>query len=172
MSTKSKLHPWNWLSKETSRDRPLTQRRPSHPLLRWDREFDNWFEQMLGDMAWTTPAPHAEPSAPFRPSIDIVEKPDRYVITLEVPGLRRDDLSVELDGDALVITGRKEETRLNDEDGYHYSERRFGRFQRLLTLPADADGDALSAAFDNGLLTLDVPRHENHPRSTRTIDIR
>ncbi|TMW14526.1 Hsp20/alpha crystallin family protein [Alloalcanivorax gelatiniphagus] len=75
-------------------------------------------------------------------------------------------------GYPLVHPGRRKNPRLNDEDGYHYSERRFGRFQRLLTLPADADGDALSAAFDNGLLTLDVPRHENHPRSTRTIDIR
>lgn len=171
MST-NKLLPWNWLSKETSRDRPLSQRRPGHPLLRWDREFDNWFEQMLGDMAWTTPAPHAEPSAPFRPSIDIVEKPDRYVITVEVPGMERDDLAVSLNDDTLTISGHKTETRLNDEDGYHYSERRFGHFQRLLTLPADADGDTLSAAFDNGLLTLDVPRQAHHSRSSRAIEIR
>lgn len=164
--------PWNWLNREDSHDRPLSQRRPTHPLLRWDREFDNWFEQMLGDMAWTTPAPHAEPAASFRPGLDIVEQSQCYVITVELPGLHRDDINLTLDGDVLTLSGEKQQHVASEASGYRYSERRFGRFQRILTLPADADGDAMTAAFDNGLLILEVPRHENHSAGRKHIDIR
>ncbi|MCG8394642.1 MAG: Hsp20/alpha crystallin family protein [Pseudomonadales bacterium] len=166
-----KMTPWNWLRRESSRERPLPQRQPRHPLLRWEREFDNWFEQMLGDMAWTTPAPHAEPSLPFRPNLDILERDDHYLVTAELPGVEKQDLHVSLDGDSLQIAGTKAEIQESDRDGYHYSERRYGSFQRMLTLPADADGEEMKAVFHNGVLTLTIPRHEQHGLSRREIDI-
>lgn len=166
-----KMTPWNWLRQESSRERPLPQRQPRHPLLRWEREFDNWFEQMLGDMAWTTPAPHAEPSIPFRPNLDILERDDHYLITAELPGVEKKDLRITLHQDALTIAGEKQEPLSSERDGYHYSERRFGQFQRLLNLPTDADGEAMEAVFHNGVLSLTIPRHEHHGQASKTIEI-
>ncbi|EKF75538.1 heat shock protein Hsp20 [Alcanivorax hongdengensis A-11-3] len=166
-----KITPWNWLRREGSRERPLPQRSPGHPLLRWDREFDNWFEQMLGDMAWTTPAPRAQPSIPFRPNLDILERPEHYLITAELPSMEKRDLSVTLDGDSLTIAGEKQDVMESEKDGYHYSERRFGQFQRLLTLPADADGEQMNATFHNGVLSLTIPRHEPHNQTRKAIEI-
>ena len=166
-----KMTPWNWLRRESSRDRPLPQRQPRHPLLRWEREFDNWFEQMLGDMAWTTPAPHAEPSIPFRPNLDILEREDHYQISAEIPGVEKQDLEVSLDNDQLVISGHKNDVEETEKDGYHYSERRFGSFQRVLSLPADADGEQMNAVFHNGVLNLTIPRHEDHGHGRKQIEI-
>ncbi|WP_323774036.1 Hsp20/alpha crystallin family protein [Alcanivorax sp.] len=166
-----KMTPWNWLRQEGNRERPLPQRQPGHPLLRWEREFDNWFEQMLGDMAWTTPAPHAQPNAPLRPNLDILERDDHYLITAELPGVEKSDLDVTLDNNMLLISGSKAPIQENDRDGYHYSERRFGPFQRMLTLPADADAEQMNAIFHNGVLSLSIPRHEHHHQGSRRIEI-
>lgn len=166
-----KMTPWNWLSDESKRERPLPQRQPRHPLLRWEREFDNWFEQMLGDMAWTTPAPHAQNSAPFRPNLDILERDDHYLITAELAGVDKQDLEITLDDDRLQISGHKQELKESDQDGYHYSERRYGQFQRMLALPADADGEQMNAVFHNGVLSLTIPRHQDHGHSRKSIEI-
>ncbi len=166
-----KMTPWSWLSDESNRERPLPQRQTRHPLLRWEREFDNWFEQMLGDMAWTTPAPRAQPTAPFRPNLDILERDDHYLITAELAGVEKQDLEITLDNDRLQISGHKQEVQETDRDGYHYSERRFGQFQRILSLPADADGEEMNAVFHNGVLSLTIPRHAQHGHARRKIEI-
>ena len=166
-----KMTPWNWLRQESSRERPLPQRQPGHPLLRWEREFDNWFEQMLGDMAWTTPAPRAEPNIPFRPNLDILERDDHYLITAELPGVDKQAVTVTLDNDRLQIAGHKQAIEESDRDGYHSSERRYGQFQRMLSLPADADGEQMEAVFHNGVLTLTLPRREQHGHGQRRIEI-
>lgn len=126
---------------------------------------------MLGDMAWTTPAPQAQPTAPFRPNLDILERDDHYLITAELAGVEKKDLDISLDNERLQISGHKQDVQESDKDGYHYSERRYGYFQRMLSLPADADGEQMNAVFHNGVLTLTIPRHEQHGHGRKTIEI-
>ena len=166
-----KMTQWNWLHQEDSHEHSLPQRQPEHPLLRWEGEFDNGFEQILGNMAWTTPAPQAQPSAPLRPDLAILERDDHYLINTELPGVEKQDLQVVLSDNQLQIHGHKKALHEPDRDGYHYSERRFGRFQRTLSLPADADGEQMRAVFHNGVLTLTIPRHQQHGHSRRQIEI-
>ena len=160
-----KMTPWNWLRQEGSRERPLPQRQPGHPLLRWEREFDNWFEQMLGDMAWTTTAPRAAPSIPFRPNLDILERDDHYLITAELPGVEKSALDVRLDKDTLLISGSKQDPLAAEP---HVDLR---LIQRGTPLPADADAEQMNAVFHNGVLSLTIPRHEHHSHSSRRIEI-
>ncbi|MDX1803929.1 MAG: Hsp20/alpha crystallin family protein [Alcanivorax sp.] len=165
-----KLTPWNWLRQEGSRNRFLPQRRALPALSRWDRDIEGWFDRMLDDMYGNSPMPPREVTA-FRPKLDILEKPDQYLVTAELPGMEKSDLDITLDGQTLSLAGQKKEVREEDKDGYHYSERLFGQFQRLLTLPDDADAEHLNAVFHNGVLTLTIPRHEHREGGQKSVEI-
>lgn len=85
--------------------------------------------------------------------------------------MEKQDLHITLNHDALTIAGQKQEAQSSERDGYHYSERRFGQFRRILNLPVDADGEAMEAVFHNGVLSLTIPRHEHHGQGSKTIEI-
>jgi HSP20 family protein len=93
--------------------------------------------------------------------LDVVEEDDTLVVRASVPGLKREDLHVDVRGDELRIWGeRKEETEHDEEDTY-LREHRYGRIERRLLLPSDVDTDAAKAEFEDGILTLRLPKVED-----------
>ena len=96
------------------------------------------------------------------PAVDVYESPDGYLLVADLPGVARDDLDVEVDGNVLSIVGRR--TLANEGQTLH---RAFGsvEFRRSFRLPKVADIDELSAKLEAGVLTLTVPkRPESRPR--------
>ena len=100
-----------------------------------------------GEMGWT-------------PETDLVERPDEFVITAELPGMRRDDVRVEMQDNALMIRGEKREERERREGRRHLLERRFGSFMRSVPLPESVDRDRIHAKFENGVLRVTLPKSE------------
>lgn len=96
----------------------------------------------------------------FRPNLDIRESDKDYTVTLEMPGVSKDDVDVEVRGDALIVRGEKKNEESHEEGQYQYTERSYGSFQRALTLPEDADSENIQAKFDNGVLKITLPRRE------------
>lgn len=100
------------------------------------------------------------------------EKSDRYTIEAEVPGLRSDEIEIDLNGNVLTGKGeRKQEEHTDNRDRkMHMVERHYGSFQRSITLPDHIDPDGITAENRNGVLYIDVPKDKKS--EPRRIDIK
>ena len=107
----------------------------------------------------------AEPGSWMLPA-DVRETPDAVEYSIEIPGMRAEDIDLTVENDVLTISGEKKEGRDESRDGgYHITERRFGRFERSFRVPANVDADAVAARYENGVLTVRLPRtEESRPR--------
>jgi HSP20 family protein len=101
------------------------------------------------------------PSTPvWAPALDISERKDAYLITVELPGVKLDDLQITLDDGLLTIQGERSFADDTSEQQYHRIERRYGAFRRSITLPAHVMAEAVEASFEDGVLQILVPKAE------------
>jgi len=104
----------------------------------------------------------------FRPASQASSTKDAYRIDVELPGVKHDDVDVEVvGGDTLVVRGEKRDQREDRGEGYIFSERAYGRFERAFDLPSDIDAEAIEADFADGVLTLKLPRKQGQARSIK-----
>ena len=105
-------------------------------------------------------------------TVDVREQPDRFVVTASVPGVDPDDVEISILGDALRIRGERHgETDATTDGGrWLVRERRFGAFERTVSLPGLVRADAAAADFGNGVLTVMLPKAERG--GARTIPVR
>lgn len=124
----------------------------------YQREISRFFDSVFSD---TKPSPGT-----IVPAMDVDETPDAWVVSLEIPGIDPKDVQITVTGDQLVIRGEsKREEAGADATAYH-RERRFGTFERSLTLPPNVEGEKVKAAYKHGLLGLTLPkRPDSKPRS-------
>jgi HSP20 family protein len=100
--------------------------------------------------------------------VNVREEKDRYVITAALPGVRPEDVQIEATSNTITISGETSDEREVDEGDYVRRERRFGRFFRVLELPVEVNADGAEASFENGVLTLRVPKSEaTKPKQVR-----
>ncbi len=96
----------------------------------------------------------------FAPAAEASRQDDAYEIDMELPGVKADDIEVSVHEGALSVKGEKRSERTEEGRTFFFSERQFGSFQRSFRLPPDADGDAISADFRDGVLSIRVPRRD------------
>jgi HSP20 family protein len=96
----------------------------------------------------------------WAPALDISERKDAYVVTVEVPGVKADDLDITLEDGLLTIQGERHFTQESTEQQFHRVERRYGSFRRSITLPSQVQADAIEASFEDGVLEVIVPKAE------------
>jgi HSP20 family protein len=101
-------------------------------------------------------------------AVDLCETPDQHVTTAEVPGLRRDELSIQLQNDTLTLSGARRTTDAACNQ-YHRLERGYGPFSRTFQLPHPVDGDDITAELRHGVLTVQCPKAAAGP--TRHVDV-
>jgi len=128
--------------------------RSSSPLGRWDpmREFDDLHERMNRLMASVF---GDAGTARWTPPVDVRETDDAWLVEVDVPGLKRDDITIEASGTELAISGEyqeKERTRSRT--------RRVGEFEYRTSLPANIDTEKISADLNDGVLTVKIPKSE------------
>lgn len=99
-------------------------------------------------------------SGVFNPRMDMVEETDRYVVKADIPGMDKSKLDVKVTDTSLTITGERSlENEKTDKDaGIYQQERSFGRFERNLPLPENVQTDEISAKYDLGVLTIELPK--------------
>lgn len=151
------------------------------PLVSAQLEANRWFDQMwrhttgLGVLApLRTARPFAAGIAPVfgMPAADLKETDKAYELSVELPGLSRQDLDVKLDHDTIRIAGHKTEARDETRADYRVSERRFGQFERSFPIPKDVRRDAISASCQDGVLKVVLPKMEAAQSEAQRIEIR
>jgi HSP20 family protein len=98
----------------------------------------------------------------WSPAVDMFEKDDKVVIKAELPGLDKKDISLDLKNGVLTLKGERKHENEVKEENYYRREMSCGKFIRSFTLPGDVDADKIKAEFQNGLLTVEVPKPEEH----------
>lgn len=119
-------------------------------------EMDRMFEQVLGSLATGTRRGQNEQLARWAPAIDVSTRDGDLVIHAELPGVKQEDVDITLANGVLTISG---ERRVENEDrsgGYYLRERRYGGFQRSMTLPDGVDESKIHARFQDGVLEVTV----------------
>lgn len=96
----------------------------------------------------------------WSPAVDIRETEENYLVHAELPGLSKEDIEITLEDNILKLTGERRFEKDVKEEEYHRIERSYGSFTRAFSLPSRVDSTKVEAAFDNGILTLTVPKVE------------
>ena len=132
-------------------------------LLGMSREMD----RLAGSM-W----PDAENGGLVAMPAEVVETDDEIRFEVEMPGFRNEDLDITLENNVLTIAGEKQESRSqsDEKNTWHLNERRYGHLSRSFVLPRDVDQEGISAGFENGILTVTVPKSERARR--RRIEVK
>jgi len=96
----------------------------------------------------------------WAPALDISERKDAYVVTVEVPGMKPEELDITLEDGLLTIQGERRFTQESSDQQFHRVERRYGSFRRSITLPAQVQAEQIEASFEDGVLQVIVPKAE------------
>lgn len=96
----------------------------------------------------------------FTPAVDIKETPQEFLVTAEVPGIKKEDIHIEVADNLLALKGERRFEQEEKNESYHRVERSFGAFSRSFTLPTSVKTEAIEAKFHDGLLTVRIPKAE------------
>ena len=120
-----------------------------HPTFTFSRDLYRYFDE--------TPTRKNN----WSPSVDTHETKEAFIVTMELPGVAPEDVSIRLDDGTLSITGEKKEVFDKSEgEGRYHLERAFGSFARSFSVPKMVDAEAINAAYKDGILTVTLPKSE------------
>jgi HSP20 family protein len=143
-------------------------------LIRWEpfREVDTLQRQMNRLFESLITANDDEPGGiSFIPPAQIEETPNEVILKLEIPGMEAEDLDVQVTENAVAISGeRKQETKTEDK-GMTRTEFRYGKFERVIPLPARIQNINAEAKYQNGILTLTLPKAEEEKHKVVKVNI-
>ncbi len=177
--------PWNWFKNEEQQDVPVQNVQAqssitpvSHLHAEIDRLFNDAFSGMAGRSLfsdWNSNQAWPElTSIALKPNLDIKENENHYTISAEIPGVAREDVNIEVNGNILTVRGEKQQEQKEERENYHCIERSYGSFERVLTLPRDANPDNIDASFKDGVLTINIKRQaiESSQEEGRKIEVK
>jgi|SRR6218665_64640 len=96
----------------------------------------------------------------FLPQVDVIEKDNAYQILVSVPGLKKEDLNIELHENRITVSGERKFSAEDKEENYHRIETQYGSFSRSFQLPDHIDEEKINAEYNNGILELTIPKDE------------
>ena len=118
-----------------------------------NRAFDDFFRGDLFDAS-------SQLSQSWTPAIDVSETKESYVIHAELPGVKKDDVKITMHDNLISIRGEKKSETEKKTENLHRIERRYGTFERSFALAGTVKNDAVEAKYDNGVLTITLPKTE------------
>jgi HSP20 family protein len=144
-------------------------------------EMERWVGQLGWGRGWSSPSPWtsgrgvisqmARQMGDWSPAIDAFQRGNEFVVRAEVPGMNRQDLTVEVGDDSVTLHGERKREFEEDREGVFWSERSYGSFTRVIPLPPGAIADSAKATFNNGILEIVMPAPSPEERRGRRIDI-
>lgn len=129
-------------------------RRPFSNLLRLQREMDSLFDEFFE----RTPFRRELREFDWYPSVDVSEDKKEIKVEADLPGIKKENIDVNVDGNVLTIKGQRKREEETKEEDYYCCERSYGTFRRSFTLPSNIDADKVKAKFKDGVLALTIPK--------------
>lgn len=123
----------------------------------WEKELERFFDVF------------SDNETQFAPACEIHDEEKMYTISLDIPGLRQEDIDIEVKDNHLHITGERKYEKKTDKNNVLRSEKRYGKFSRVFSLPQNVNSDAIEASFENGVLEIALPKEEKS--QTKKIQI-
>ncbi len=143
----------------------LTRRDPFRNLESLHREMSQLFDTL-------TPWPvKSDDELDFMPAAELKETPEAVELKLELPGLEAKDLEIEVTENSVSISGERKSETKTQENGMTRSEFRYGRFQRMLPLPARVVNDQTTANYKDGILKLVLPKSDSERQKTFKVEL-
>lgn len=138
----------------------MTERVKARPRRRTWPRFPSLLQDVMGDVFISPWDEEETPSAMWAPRMDLIETDGAYEVHLDLPGLAKENVSVDVEDHRLVVHGQRDEATRSDDANVLRMERSYGRFYRSLTLPEAAAPEKAQATFRDGVLTIRVPKSE------------
>jgi HSP20 family protein len=145
-------------------------------LMKWSppKEIERWFEEFFEEPFF----PRSWRKFPkwrglrelegISPSVDMYDKKDEIVVKAEIPGVEKENINISVMDNTLTIKGEMKKEEEAKEEDYYYSERSYGSFGRMLSLPAKVQADKIKASFKNGILEIHLPKaEESKPKEVK-----
>ncbi len=133
----------------------------SLPFQHLSQEVDRLFDEMI-HRPWRARGAVAD----WNPQLDLYETASAFILEADLPGVRKQDVSVTVENGDLVLQGRRSAVRIRTDGNFHYRERHSGQFVRRLRLPTSVNPEQIRADFRNGVLRVTLPKlpHERNPQ--------
>lgn len=106
------------------------------------------------------------------PAVDVYEDEDNVYVKAELPGLQKEDISLTIEGDTLILSGKKSQTREEKKENYYRKEIREGAFSRSIEIPCPVDKEKVTATYKDGLLEIVLPKMPEVKRKSIKIEVK
>jgi len=156
-------------SKEIVKTEPA---RALSPLEEMERRFEDLFRRPFSIMepSWW-PRLRMPEMEEVSAKVDIFEEGDNFVVKAEIPGLKKEDIEVNLTGDMITISGEKKKEEKVEKKDYYRVERSYGSFSRSFRLPKEVQTDKAKATFKDGVLEVKVPKTEEAKKKEKKVPV-
>ncbi len=131
------------------------------------RTLPNIFERMVDDNFFFD-----YDNNDLRPSVEINESNDAFMISADLPGIEKSDIEVKVEENTLILNAKRYIDKSDNNEKVHYNERRFGTFSRSFKLPKTVKEEKITAKLDNGVLSIVIPKAEDAIKSNRLIAVK
>ena len=144
----------------------ITRQARALPAL-MEQPFERLFERFFSTPEWPV-----EPavSGTWLPALDLSETATEYVVKLDAPGFHKENLDINLDGNVVTVSGRRESQKDEETIGYIWREREEGKFVRSIRMPEAVDPVKVAATYQDGILIVRVPKV--HPAAATRVPIK
>jgi HSP20 family protein len=137
-------------------------------------EMDRWFSRLTGNsrgggVPWATS--RADSQSDWMPAIEAFQRGSDFVVRAEIPGMKRNEITVEAGDESLTIRGERKQEHSEERDGLFWTERSYGSFCRVIPLPPGTITDSAKASFNGGVLEVVMQAPSGETRRGRRIDI-
>lgn len=160
---------------------PSLATEPWRPMEKLRQQVDHLFEEFNRGSALfpfgrglfdTEPVWRRELIGHNLPAVDISEKEKSYEITAELPGMDQKNIQITLSNGSLIIKGEKKEDKEVKRKSYHLSERHYGTFERVFSLPKSVDAEKIDASFSKGVLRISLPKKPDAMKADKVVAIK
>ncbi|MCP4747411.1 MAG: Hsp20/alpha crystallin family protein [Desulfobacteraceae bacterium] len=126
---------------------------PMRDVFKIGNDFDSIFNNFFAP-----DTEYASKTAEWNPAVDIYENEDTYVIKAELPGMKKDEITIDVKERKLILKGERQSENEEKKEKYHYKERIYGKFQRIFILPQETNPETINAEYKDGVLKVQIPK--------------